>query len=197
MFRRETKKNSGCPRVPMRVQPGFFDFRGAQIWPRDASQCSHRACFMPTLHLSRHPQTPRKSISAFFWSLNGFKWHLRASRELQCRHKTRAVRATQCISGPDFFSTDPWKFPLYPYRSPRTAKVFFGRSTKSVRQKSISNEKVCRCILEFCLRTAYRESTRLYIFFESSRAAGPGPCWGLLHGPRAFIRLDAPIYFLR
>ena len=102
-FRRDTKKNFGCPRVPIRVQPGFFDFRGAQIWPRDASQCSHSARFMPTLHLLRSPQTPRKSISAFFGSSNGFLWRLRTSRELQCRHKTGAVRATRCISGPDFF----------------------------------------------------------------------------------------------
>ena len=102
-FRRETKKNSGCRAATIGTQTEFLALGGEKIWPRDASQCSHSACFMPTLHLARSPQTPRKSISAFFRSLNGFLWHLRASRELQCRHKTRAVRATQCISGPDFF----------------------------------------------------------------------------------------------
>ena len=112
-FRRDTKKNFGCAIDTIGIQTEFLDLGREKIWPRDASQCSQSACFMRTLHLLRSSQTPRKSISAFFWSLNEFLWHLSDSRGLQCRHKTRAVRASQCISGPDFFSTGPWKFSLY------------------------------------------------------------------------------------
>ena len=81
-FRGDTKNFAACRGATMRLRRGFSGFRGEKMSPRDASCCTHRPRFLPLGHLATSAQTPRKAISANLGGLNGFLWHLNASREL-------------------------------------------------------------------------------------------------------------------
>ena len=140
--------------------PGFLE----KMWPQDASCCTHSLRFMHLWHLARGAEAQWKSICAPKKSGDGFPSKLGASRELSNVHKTRAVRATRSVSGPDFSPRKSTKSGLWLYRSAATARVFFRLPSKHARLTDQKHERPVWSIIEFRWIRRNIESIYIYIY---------------------------------